>query len=133
MVVDMAKVMAGAFLFVHLLAFTVSSCAQESSDAAAYDAKVKFTAGRALRFPAFVLTYVGKRHVTPPQYPRGWWIHDFKIRGKSGEQTVSWSAGTGDIGPTRFQVEGADFQIELAHSDKQGLLRENELVVSAVR
>jgi hypothetical protein len=133
MIVDMAKVIAGAFLFVHLLAFAVSPRAEEAPDAAAYGAKVKFTIGRTLRFPDFQLTYIGKRHVTPPQYPRGWWTYDFKVRGKGDEQTVSWSAGTGDIGPTRFKVDGANFQIELSRADKLGPLRENEMVVSPVK
>jgi hypothetical protein len=75
---------------------------------------------------------MGKRHVVPSQYPRGWWTCDFKVRGKGGEQTVSWSAGTGDIGPTRFKVNGADFQIELSRSDKLGSLREDEMVISLV-
>jgi hypothetical protein len=75
---------------------------------------------------------MGKRHVTPTQFPRGWWVHDFKVRGKGDEQTVSWSAGTGDIGPTRFVVNGTQFQIELSRSDKLGRLRDDEMVVSSV-
>jgi len=85
-----------------------------------------------LRFPDFEMIYLGKRHVTPPQYPRGWWTHDFKVRGKGSEQTVSWSAGTGDIGPTRFKVNGAIFQIELSRSDRLGSLREDQMVVSSL-
>jgi hypothetical protein len=125
----MNKIVAGAFLFVHLLTFAVSARAE---DAAAYGTRVKFSAGRALHFPDFDLTYVGKRRVTPPQYPRGWWVHDFKVGAKADEQTVAWSAGTGDIGPARFKVHGTGFQIELSHSDKLGALREDELVVSSV-
>jgi hypothetical protein len=128
----MTKAMAGAFLFVHLLTFAVSARAEEAPDAAAYGTKVKFSAGRTLHFPNFNLTYVGKRRVTPPQYPRGWWVHDFKVRAKNDEQTVSWSAGTGDVGPTRFKMNGTDFQIELSRSDKLGALREDEVVVSSV-
>jgi hypothetical protein len=129
----MAKVMAGAFLLVHLMSFPFSARAEGSPDAAAYGTKVKFSAGRTLHFPDFDLTYVGKRHVTPPQYPRGWWIHDFKVRAKDDEQTILWSAGTGDIGPTRFKVKGSGFQIELSRSDKLGALHEDEMVVSPVK
>jgi hypothetical protein len=130
---DMARVIASAFLFVHLLALAGSVLAEETPGAAAYGLKVKFSAGHSLHFPDFDLTYVGKRRVTPPQYPRGWWSYDFKVRGKNDEQTVSWSAGTGDIGPTRFKVNGADFQIELSRSDKLGPLRDDEMVVSVVK
>ena len=103
------------------------------SELCAYNTKVSFVKDRALRFPDFEMTYLGKRHVTPPQYPRGWWIFDFVVRSKAGEQKVSWSAGTGDIGPTRFRIESADFQIELSRSDKLGPLRDGELVISKVR
>jgi hypothetical protein len=125
--------MVGAFLFVHLLLVAAAPHAEEAPEVAAYGAKVKFSVGLTLRFPDFALTYAGKRHVTTRQFPRGWWIHDFKVRGKSADQTVSWSAGTGDIGPTRFKVDGAAFQIELSRSDKLGPLSEDELVVSPVK
>jgi hypothetical protein len=129
----MAKVIATALLLAHLVVITACSHAEEAANAAAYGARVKFSVGRPLHFPDFDLTYVGKRHVTPPQYPRGWWIHDFKVRAKNDEQTVSWSAGTGDIGPARFKVNGNDFQIELSRSDKLGALGEDEVVVSSVK
>lgn len=122
-----------SLLVLHLSALAACSRAADSSDPVAYGSKVRFSVDRTLRFPDFQVTYVGKRHVTPTQYPRGWWIYEFKVRGKSGEQTVSWSAGTGDIGPSRFKVAGVDFQIELSRSDKLGPLREDEMVVSAVK
>ena len=125
------RVIVRTLLVLHLTALAVCSYAGDSPDAVPYGSKVRFGLDRTLRFPDFEMTYMGKRHVTPPQYPRGWWIHDFKVRGKGGEQTVSWSAGTGDIGPTRFKVNGADFQVELSRSDKLGSLREDELVVSS--
>lgn len=122
-----------ALLVLHLSVLAACSHAADSSDTVTYGSKVRFGADRILRYPDFEVIYMGKRHVAPPQYPRGWWTYDFKVRGKGDEQTVSWSAGTGDIGPTRFRVDGVDFQIELARSDKLGLLREDEMVVSAVK
>jgi hypothetical protein len=124
--------MATALLLAHLFVSAGWSNA-ETPDAASYGAKVKFGVGRTLRFPDFDLAYVGKRHVAPTQYPRGWWVHDFKVRTKKDEQTVSWSAGTGDIAPVRFTVNGAECQLELSHSDKLGALREDEMVVSRVK
>ena len=125
------RIIVQTLLVVHLTA--ACSQAGESPDIVLYGSKVRFALDRTLRFPDFEMNYMGKRHVTPPQYPRGWWIHDFRVRGKGGEQTVSWSSGTGDIGPTRFKVNGADFQVELSHSDKLGSLREDELVVSSLK
>jgi hypothetical protein len=115
-----------------LHALTACSHAGDFPDTVSYGSKVRFRTDRVVRYPDFQVTYVGKRHVAPPQYPRGWWTFDFKVRGKDGEQTVSWSAGTGDIGPTRFVVNGAQFQIELSRSDKLGQLRDDEMVVSSV-
>lgn len=120
-----------ALVAVHLSA--LAACyADGLPGTVAYGSKVRFKAGSTLRFPDFELTYTGKRRVVPPQYPRGWWIYDFTVRNKGDEKTVSWSAGTGDIGPTRFQINGHTFQIELSRSDKIGPLREDELVVSSV-
>ena len=126
------KVSIRTLLVLYLSVLVATSHAANPSDTAAYGSKVRFNASLTVRSPDFELTYLGKRHVTPPQYPRGWWIHDFKVRGNRGEQTVSWSAGTGDIGPSRFKVNGALFQIELSRSDKLGSLCEDEMVVAAV-
>ena len=98
-----------------------------------YGVRVKFEQDQTLRFPDFELTYAGGRRVTPPQFPRGWWAYDFRVRAGDGEQTVSWSAGTGDIGPVRFSVGSSAFQIELVRSDSVGALAEDELVVSEIR
>lgn len=131
-IISGVRIILQTLLVVHLTTLAVCSYAGDSQDTVVYGSKVRFRLDRTLRFPGFELTYMGKRHVTPPQYPRGWWIHDFKVRSKGDEQTVSWSAGTGDIGPTRFRVQGAPFQIELSRSDKLGPLREDELVVYPV-
>jgi hypothetical protein len=122
-----------SLLVLYLSALAACSQAVDSSDPVAYGSKVRFGVDRTLRFPDFQVTFMGKRHVTPPQYPRGWWIYNFKVRERGGEQTLSWSAGTGDIGPTRFTVDGAEFQLELSRSDRLGSLQENEMVVRPVR
>jgi hypothetical protein len=102
-VIPGVRVIAYTLLMVHLGAVAASSHAAVSSETVAYGSKVRFGAGRTLRYPDFQVSYMGKHHVTPPQYPRGWWTYDFKVRGKVDEQTVSWSGGTGDIGPTRYK------------------------------
>jgi hypothetical protein len=127
------RVIVYTLLVSHLSVLVACSHAADSSDIVAYGSKIRFGANRILRYPDFQVIYIGKRHVAPRQYPRGWWTYDFKVRGKGAEQTVSWSAGTGDIGPTRFKVNGTDFQIELSRSDKLGPLREDEMVVSLVK
>jgi hypothetical protein len=127
------RVSAVTLLSAQIIILTACSATLDSSDTIAYGSKVRFRVDRAMRFRDFEMTYMGKRHVTPPQYPRGWWIHDFKVRSKENEQTVSWSTGTGDIGPVNFKVGGASFQIELSHSNKLGQLHEDEMVISPVK
>lgn len=101
-----------------------------SSKAADYGTKVGFKKGQALQFPDFVLTYVGDRHVASDRYPRGFDYRDFRVVAGKESQTVSWSAGTGDIGPALFKVGAKQFGLELARSDKLGKLSENEVVIS---
>src|SRR4030095_15887905 len=67
-----------------------------------YATKVSFKQGIPLRFPDFTLTYIGERLVSSKQYPRGFLNHDFVASTSSARITVSWSAGTGDIGPAVF-------------------------------
>jgi hypothetical protein len=76
------------------------------------------------------LTYAGDRRVVPKQFPRGFLYYDFRVTSAHGTQTISWSSGTGDIGPVLFQVDGQRYALELQISDKLGKLKENELVVS---
>jgi len=100
---------------------------------AAYEKKVRFREGQAIRFPDFELTFAGRRHVVPPQFPHGWWAYDFVVRRGGKEQKISWSAGTGDIGPTVFSAGLRRFGLELSRSDRLGPLKEDELVVSPAR
>jgi hypothetical protein len=92
--------------------------------------KVVFKKDTALNFPDFVLTYLGERHVKSPQYSRGFIYHDFHVTSGPEAQKISWSSGTGDIGPAVFKVGAKQFALELRRSDKLGPLKENELVIS---
>ena len=96
-----------------------------------YGAKVKYAKGVTLRFPDFTVTPLGSRHVTPPQYPRGWDVHEFRVEGGGASTVVAWSSGTGLLGPTRFKFGDREFDLELRHHDKLGWLKEDELVVSS--
>jgi hypothetical protein len=42
---------------------------------------------------------------------------------------VSWTTGTGLIGPMDFEIGSKHYQLELRHSDKLGKLQDNELVI----
>jgi hypothetical protein len=90
---------------------------------------VKYCAGQKIEFPDFVIEYVGERRQSVSAYPRGFLYYDFKVRNANVEKVVSWSSGTGDIGPVEFEIGGKHYQLELRHSDKLGKLNDNELVI----
>lgn len=112
----------GVSLFVFLMAF--AACAADLG------AKVAYKKDTPIQFPAFTLTYVGDRRVAPEKLPRGFLYYDFRVTSARGTQTVSWTSGTGDIGPVLFRVGNEGFTLELQISDKLGKLKENELVVN---
>lgn len=114
-------------LFCLLSLLGASACGQ--SGPVGYGAKVRFSKGIALTFPDFELTYLGERHVASKVYPHGFNCSDFKVsRGGKGI-TVSWSAGTGDLGPQDFAFDGKSFSLELRRTTKHGWLKDDEVVI----
>ena len=120
------------FLFSGLLAFVDPvSCGQAASEQkASYGTRVKYQAGQEIEFPDFTVEYVGERRKSLPVYPRGFLYYDFKVRTANIEKVVSWSSGTGDIGPVEFEIGSKRFLLELRRSDKLGKLSNDELVIS---
>jgi hypothetical protein len=113
-----------------LLLITVVACNPASTQQPRYGVKVQYTQGQPLNFPDVTLEFVGKRESPPSDYyPRSMYSYDFNVSQGSQSQLVSWSAGTGDIGPTLFELAGNRYALELAMSDKLGILDENELVL----
>jgi len=95
-----------------------------------YGVNIHYAQGQPLNFPDITLEFVGKREApTSSEYPRSMTFYDFKVYQSSRVQLVSWSAGTGDIGPTLFELAGNRYALELAMSDKLGALGEDELVL----
>lgn len=125
----MVQMKSPAFLLAIVLLVSALACAPRSR-AADYGTKVAFKKETPVTFPDFVLTYLGERRVASDRFPRGFLFHDFRVASPHGTQTVSWSSGTGDIGPAPFRVGGAHFALELSRSDKLGRLKENEVAVS---
>jgi hypothetical protein len=95
-----------------------------------YGSKVSFERARPLQFSDFTLEYLGERRVRPGKYPRDFVYQDFVAVAGAERVNVSWSAGSGDIGPAVFIVGGKQFWLELAMSDSAGRLKSNELVIS---
>jgi hypothetical protein len=119
------------FLLSGLLAFSGPvSCGHAASEQKPlYGTRVKYRLGQKVEFPDFTIAYVGERRKSVPVYPRGFLCYDFKVSKGKAEKVVSWTTGTGDIGPMAFEIGGKHYQLELRHSDKLGKLNDNELVV----
>ncbi|MEP6671281.1 MAG: hypothetical protein ABJF10_19115 [Chthoniobacter sp.] len=110
--------------------FLLTLCVAFTAGAADLGAKVSYKKDTPVQFAAFTLTYIGERRVVTPKFPPGMTFYDFRLMSAQGNQTISWTSGTGDIGPTIFKVGSEQFTLELKRSDKLGRLKENELVVS---
>ncbi|MEZ4870203.1 MAG: hypothetical protein R3C14_53230 [Caldilineaceae bacterium] len=105
-------------------------CALVASQPPVYGAKVPYALHQPLTFPNFTLEFLGQREVSAsPQFPRAIRVYEFKVTQDTQSQIITWSAGTGDIGPTQFVVDGQTYWLELRLSDKLGPLAEHELVV----
>lgn len=111
-----------------LLVSVLPACAA-GSGSASYGTKVRFARGSVVSFPDFDLTFTGTRHVADPTYPRGFDFKDFTVSRGGKTKTISWSSGTGDIGPTEFAFEGGRFALELSMSGKLHRLANDELVM----
>ena len=117
-------------LITALLLIMVVACNRISSQPPSYGGKIHYAQGQPLNFPDVTVEFVGKREApASTNYPRGMTFYDFKVYRGSQAQLVAWSAGTGDIGPTLFELAGNKYALELAMSDRLGSLAEDELVL----
>ena len=55
-------------------------------------------------------------------------IYDFEVMKGEARKKVSWSSGTGDIGPAFFEI-GGSYALELSQSDILKSLEEGFLVI----
>ncbi len=95
----------------------------------AYATKVAFRQGVPIQFEDFQLMCLGQHREVYDIYPRGFLYYDFLVISGTQELKVSWTAGTGEIGPARFEVSGKRYLLELAWSEAVGRLKNDELVV----
>jgi len=95
-----------------------------------YGEKVTFAKDHALIFPGCELVFLGKRKVPVAVYPRGFTYYDFRATAGGQSRTISWSSGTGEIGPLFFELGGKKFVLELsATRAAKGFMKDNELVL----
>ena len=108
--------------------FLITACKNMNSSHD-YGEKVTYTQNENLTFPDFTIHFVGERREESAFYPNGFLYYDFEVSKDSQKQVVSWSAGTGDIGPMPFKFNGKDFLLEKSSSDILGKLKENEIII----
>jgi hypothetical protein len=92
-----------------------------------YGEKVSYTNGDELKFPDFTIKFVGKREATGA--PVKMTFYDFEVSKGETKKKISWSSGTGDIGPTFFEIAGENFVLELSQSDILKSIGEGNLVI----
>jgi hypothetical protein len=119
-------------MFIALSIFVLFGCSMKSGDVN-YDTVVSFSKGSQLKFPDFVLEYMGER-AEKKEFPNGnsftFKYYDFKVTHPTGIKTVSWSSGTGVIDPIPFEFDGKTYEIEMRYSEKlKQKLSEDELVI----
>ncbi|HLM00305.1 MAG TPA: hypothetical protein VK400_04560 [Pyrinomonadaceae bacterium] len=97
-----------------------------------YGQKVSYASGKELIFPDFTIKFVGKREAKISNdwlFPQKMTFYDFEAAKGETRQTISWSSGTGDIGPTFFEIDGGSYVLELSQSDILKSLEEGFLVI----
>lgn len=121
------------YLLLVLMLLSFTSCAvmqnQNVNDQAAYGEKVQYSVNQDLHFPGFSLRYIGERKVENPKFIHGFLYYDFDVFTDMEKQTISWSAGTGDIAPLFFKLRNLDYVLEKGSSDIFGVLGQNVIVV----
>ena len=77
-----------------------------------------------------LLALTSASYASAAVFPRGFLYSDFKATAGGRAKDVSWSSGTGDVGPVFFEVGGKKFVLELSRSEAfKGWLKDDELVL----
>ena len=118
------------FIAFCLILVTLLACDQGASQRLRYGVITQYSEGEVLIFPDLTLKFIGMTESPPSDlYPRSMYSYDFNVSSGNQAMVISWSSGTGDIGPTLFELGGKGYALELAMSDKLGRLEKNELVL----
>lgn len=114
--------------------FLLSSCQSfhtaASESVGEYGAKISYSDKSAKRFPDLTVKFIERRDIKVPGYNGNFSYYDFVVSKDGEKKIISWSSGTGDIGPAFFSIGGKDYVLELSASEGfQGFLNEGEMVV----
>jgi hypothetical protein len=92
--------------------------------------KINYLDRETKRLPDFSIRFLKERHEQSPMFRPGFMFYDFDVTNGTETKTVSWSSGTGDIGPTFFDFNGQRYVLELKASKAfDGFMKDGEMVV----
>lgn len=97
-----------------------------------YGEQISYTSGNELRFPDFSIKFLGRRDEKISKdilLPLTMTFYDFEVSKGDTAKKISWSSGTGDIGPSFFEIGGDEYVLEMSHSDVLKKIEEGRLVV----
>ncbi len=111
----------------YCLLFAFTAHAQEP-----FASKLKFSQNQPVIFEKFTIIYIDKREngFYPNTTRRLAPFLDFRLETGGKTITLSYSAGTGDIGPVFFAAGDDCFKLELDMAEGIGRLADDEMVVT---
>ncbi len=118
-----------------IIMVVLSFCSVAEGGTGAYGKPVKYALNMEIKYPAFTVRFIGTRRESSTAYPRGFLYHDFEVLSRMGNKVhVSWTSGTGVLGPNEFSVDGRKYFLELKANSleedpKQRWLKEDELII----
>jgi hypothetical protein len=102
---------------------------QSLSEHYAYGQKINYLDRKSKQLPDISVRFVGERKENSKIFPSGFVNEDFEVVKAVETKKVSWSSGTGDIGPIFFDIGGEPYVLELAISDVYDVMNNGEMVV----
>jgi hypothetical protein len=94
-----------------------------------YGKVIDYLDGKVKKLPDISIRFLGERREPSPAYTHGFIYEDFEVQKGAETQKVSWTAGTGDIGPAFFDAGGQQYALDLAQSDIYGNMKPGEMIV----
>jgi hypothetical protein len=113
-----------------VMALTLAACAVKLAPVnGEYGESIRYAPRRPITFPDFTLEYTGQHRVITPRYARGFLYHDFRLTQGAQTETVSWTDGTGVLGPIDFTFDGKPYTLEISQWDTIGPVEFGTVVV----
>lgn len=95
-----------------------------------YGKKIDYSDHAVKKLHDISIRFLQTRHEASSVFPRGFIYYDFEVMKGDEKKKISWSSGTGAIGPTYFEIGSAKYVLELAASKAQsGFMKEGEMVI----